>query len=46
MEAGLLPDFHGDPVDRIIIATALELRVRLATRDERIRAAKQVESIW
>jgi len=46
IEAGLLTDFPGDPADRIIIATALELRVLLATRDERIRASRQVESIW
>lgn len=46
IEAGLLADFHGDPADRIIIATALDLRVPLATRDERIRASKQVACIW
>jgi PIN domain nuclease of toxin-antitoxin system len=46
IEAGLLADFHGDPADRMIIATALELRVPLATRDERIRASKHVQSIW
>ena len=46
IEAGLLTNFHGDPADRIIIATALELRVPLATRDERIRTSKQVESVW
>jgi PIN domain nuclease of toxin-antitoxin system len=46
IEAALLTNFHGDPADRIIIATALELRVPLATRDERIRASKQVDSIW
>jgi PIN domain nuclease of toxin-antitoxin system len=46
IEAGLLDDFHGDPADRIIVATALELRVPLATRDDRIRAAKRVETVW
>jgi predicted nucleic acid-binding protein len=29
--------FHGDPADRIIVATALLLRCRLATLDEKIR---------
>ena len=33
--AGLLPDVHGDPADRIIIATALEGH-RLMTADQRI----------
>lgn len=46
IEAGLLRDFHGDPADRIIVATALELRVPLATRDDRIRASGRVETVW
>jgi PIN domain nuclease of toxin-antitoxin system len=46
IEAGLLADFHGDPADRIIVATALELRTPLATRDERIRAWRHVETLW
>ena len=33
--AGLLPDVHGDPADRIIIATALEGH-QLVTADQRI----------
>ena len=35
--AGLLPEMHGDPADRIIVATALEGH-RLVTADERILA--------
>ncbi len=35
--AGLLPDLHGDPADRIIVATALEGH-QLITADERILA--------
>ena len=35
VRAGLLPDMHGDPADRIIIATALEGH-RLVTGDRRI----------
>ena len=46
IEAGLLEDFHGDPADRIIVSTALELRVPLATRDDRIRTSKRVETVW
>lgn len=33
--AGLLPDLHGDPADRIIVATALEGH-QLVTADRRI----------
>ena len=34
-----LPEpFHGDPTDRIIVATARTLGLRLATRDSKIRA--------
>lgn len=47
MEAGLLgADFHGDPADRIIVATAMEARAPLATRDERIRSSRLVETLW
>ena len=31
-----LPDFHGDPADRIIVATAITLGVPLITADEKI----------
>ena len=35
--AGSLPkDFHGDPADRLIVATAVVCGFRLFTRDERI----------
>jgi PIN domain nuclease of toxin-antitoxin system len=37
--ASYLPgDLHGDPADRLLIATARELNVPLVTRDERILA--------
>ena len=35
VRAGLLPDLHGDPADRIIVATALDGH-RLVTADRRI----------
>lgn len=31
-----LPDFHGDPADRIIVATAITLGIPLITADEKI----------
>jgi PIN domain nuclease of toxin-antitoxin system len=37
--------FHGDPADRIIVATARALKLSLATHDRRIRQSRAV-SIW
>ena len=39
-------EFHKDPADRMIVATARKLNVPLVTRDEKIRAYKHVKSIW
>ena len=39
-------DFHADPADRIIVATALEKSVPLVTPDERIRSYPHVQSAW
>jgi PIN domain nuclease of toxin-antitoxin system len=39
-------DFHPDPADRIIIATALEHAVPVVTPDERIRSYPHVQSAW
>lgn len=36
LDAGLLPPFHGDPADCILVATARHLDVPLVTRDRRI----------
>lgn len=44
--AGLGGMFPGDPADRFIVATALEMRVPLITRDQRITQWGQVETIW
>ena len=47
IDAGLLgAAFHGDPADRIIVATALHLRTSLVTKDERIRSSRRVEVVW
>lgn len=37
-QAGLLPGMHGDPADRIIVATALHGNHELATADRQILA--------
>lgn len=36
----------GDPADRIIVATALTLRARLVTADERLRESPSVVTVW
>jgi PIN domain nuclease of toxin-antitoxin system len=41
MEMNRLPgSFHRDPADRLIVATALSLKLPLATRDRKIRSAR------
>ena len=44
--AALLADFHGDPIDRILAATAIEHDVVLVTKDARIRSSGAVRSSW
>jgi PIN domain nuclease of toxin-antitoxin system len=47
--AGGLVDFHGDPADRIIVATAIGARASLVTKDDRIRGwrgADQLTIVW
>ena len=39
-------DIHGDPSDRIIVATALIHQCKLMTVDKTITDAKVVETIW
>lgn len=39
-------EFHADPTDRIIVATAREKGIALVTADERIRKYSQVKSVW
>jgi PIN domain nuclease of toxin-antitoxin system len=36
IRAGILRDFHGDPADRLIVATALQFSATLTTADEKI----------
>jgi PIN domain nuclease of toxin-antitoxin system len=48
VEAALLDArrFPGDPVDRLIYATARAMRAPLITRDEAIRAFDPVTTLW
>lgn len=41
-----LADFHGDPADRLIYATAVEHGGRLVSADERMRALDGARVIW
>ncbi|HXP91087.1 MAG TPA: type II toxin-antitoxin system VapC family toxin [Fibrobacteria bacterium] len=38
LSAASLPDFHGDPADRMIVATSIYLGFPLATADQKIKA--------
>lgn len=42
--------FHGDPIDRMLYATAMDLRLKLVTKDERLtsfaRLQGGVEVVW
>ena len=41
-----LPDLHRDPIDRVLIATAMEHDAVLLTKDTTIRAYPGVQAIW
>jgi len=43
---GLAEPMHGDPADRLIVATASTLGVPLVTGDEKLPAYKGVKTIW
>jgi PIN domain nuclease of toxin-antitoxin system len=40
------PELPGDPADRLIVATALDKRVSIVTRDARIRQFAGVATVW
>ena len=48
MRAGELGQqgFHGDPADRLIVATAIEHGVELVTKDRRLRSFAPVRTVW
>jgi len=47
VEAVTLPgEFHKDPADRIIVATARRFGAPIVTADEKIRAYPHVRTIW
>ena len=46
VKATELGRFHGDPADRLIVATALLESAPLVTRDRRIRKYQAVVTIW
>jgi PIN domain nuclease of toxin-antitoxin system len=39
-------EFHPDPADRIIVATALENAVPVISPDERIRSYPHIQTVW
>lgn len=39
-------EFHGDPIDRLIYATAVEHDVQLITADERLRRFDPERTVW
>ena len=44
--AGVLPDLHGDPMDRILIATAQALDLPLISKDRKIKQYPDLQTIW
>lgn len=44
--AGALDNFHGDPADRLIVATTLALSAVLVTKDGKIQDYERVKSVW
>jgi len=39
-------EFHGDPADRLIVATAQAHEVELVTKDRLIRSFTKVKTVW
>lgn len=46
MESAAVPLPHGDPADRLIVATARVHGVALVTKDGRITESGVVETLW
>ena len=45
-KAGVLPDIHGDPMDRILIATAQVFGLSLISKDRKIEQYPDLQTIW
>lgn len=41
-----LPLIHGDPFDRLIIATATREKLAILTEDEKIKRYPNIETVW
>ena len=41
-----LPYIHGDPFDRLIMATALENNLTILTNDKEIKKYKEIKRLW
>lgn len=39
-------DLHPDPADRLIVATALYLGTSIVSKDDKVKAFKQVKTVW
>lgn len=47
LRAVALPgEFHADPADRLIVATALTLGAKIVSKDEKILQYRHAKSIW
>jgi len=47
IKSTVLPgEFHTDPADRMIVATARKLAVSLVTADDKIRNYEHVKTVW
>lgn len=46
MAVQLPGEFHKDPADRLIVATARKLGAPIVTVDEKIRAYPHIRTIW
>lgn len=46
LRAASLPPLHSDPFDRLIVATAQELRFTLLTPDPKIHVYPSVRALW
>ena len=46
VKATQLGSFHGDPADRLIVATAILAAATLVTKDRNIRAYGALSSVW